>query len=633
MRKFKYYLAFFTLCALLMTGCSKDEPTGVDINDPSSEKLATLTIGASLNDILNLNRAHLIDDLPACSDDTPVLASIVLRPGDKDNTSNANDIILDIEIVAEDYNNDNVIDYFTVYEEALKLPAGTYTLRQFFVYSDEDKDMEDLIWIAPFDDGDGEGTLSEFVENPLPLEFNLFDGEKRYVDVEVLCYDQRDVNEYGFVFFDILPRKIYNFCFFANYCVGNRDYPANYSLELWYGTNIENPESNTPLVGPETNMVGYYNNDGEEVDGPTDRPFARPLCIPIPEPGPNDTGAYLTYRLTLEDWDGVYGSAAGTDPIVGTLSWAQILGFLDTDEDGEITDADTANIEYLHLFFDCEDRPGGGDPTCPDGADPDNDNIGLPCDNCPGDANTDQLNSDNDSLGDACDNCPFVDNEDQKDDDDGDDVGDACDQCPDNVGSAGSFGCPDDDCIGRDFDGDGLIGDCDPCPYIFGDECDDGEKGCETAWMYGDHTWTKKDDDDLKISARWGWAEEFGVGSDNFEGGSVGEFPFFAGAGQNDYDNNGYLAGKVTVSSSGSTITVTVEAESDVNLNTLHIYTSDMMPTTAAPGQFDKLNDVDGLTDENPDSDNPNIYQFTYSGDGDFWIAVHGDVCGEDDDD
>ncbi|SDR68828.1 hypothetical protein [Gramella sp. MAR_2010_147] len=414
MKKFKYYLAFFTLCALLMTGCSKDEPTGVDINDPSSEKLATLTIGASLNDILNLNRTHLIDDLPACSDDTPVLASIVLRPGDKDNTSNANDIILDIEIVAEDYNNDNVIDYFTVYEEALKLPAGTYTLRQFFVYSDEDKDMEDLIWIAPFDDGDGEGTLSEFVENPLPLEFNLFDGEKRYVDVEVLCYDQRDVNEYGFVFFDILPRKIYNFCFFANYCVGNRDYPANYSLELWYGTNIENPESNTPLVGPETNMVGYYNNDGEEVDGPTDRPFARPLCIPIPEPGPNDTGAYLTYRLTLEDWDGVYGSAAGTDPIVGTLSWAQILAVLDTNEDGEITDADTANIEYLHLFFNCGEIPDGGGNGC-DQTDPeancDNDDLLNKCD--PSNPNFDGFDCDGDDIDNGAENDGCINNPDK----------------------------------------------------------------------------------------------------------------------------------------------------------------------------------------------------------------------------
>jgi hypothetical protein len=244
------------------------------------------------------------------------------------------------------------------------------------------------------------------------------------------------------------------------------------------------------------------------------------------------------------------------------------------------------------------------------------------------------MNSDGDSFGDACDNCPLVANQDQKDDD-GDGVGNACDQCPDNSGSAG-FGCPDDDCVGRDFDGDGLIGDCDPCPYIFGAECDGGgdddEKGCETAWMFGDHTWTNKDNDGLSISTRWGWAEEFGVGSDNFEGGSAGEFPFFAGAGQNDYDNNGYQAGMVNISSNGTTITVTVTAESDVEFNTLHIYTSDMKPTTAAPGQFDKLVGVDGLTDENPDSDNPNIYQFTYSGDGNFWIAVHGDVCGEDDD-
>ncbi len=72
---------------------------------------------------------------------------------------------------------------------------------------------------------------------------------------------------------------------------------------------------------------------------------------------------------------------------------------------------------------------------------------------------------------------------------------------------------------------------------------------------------------------------------------------------------------------------MTVTAAAGVDLNTLHIYTSDLKPETDAPGQFDKLPNVDGINDSDPSSTNPNVYNFTYSGDGEFWVAVHGDVC------
>jgi Thrombospondin type 3 repeat len=60
-----------------------------------------------------------------------------------------------------------------------------------------------------------------------------------------------------------------------------------------------------------------------------------------------------------------------------------------------------------------------------DGADPDADGVGERCDNCPDEANADQLDTDGDGLGDACDNCPDVANPDQLDTD-GNGIGDAC---------------------------------------------------------------------------------------------------------------------------------------------------------------------------------------------------------------
>ncbi|SDR68792.1 hypothetical protein [Gramella sp. MAR_2010_147] len=344
MKRIKHYLAFCVMFALLLAGCSKDSPTEVVVDDPSSDNLATLTIGASLNDILNLNRAHLIDDLPACSDDIPVLASIILRPGNKENMDVSNDIVLDIEIVAEDYNNDNEVDYFTVYEEALKLPAGTYTLRRFYVYSDEDKDQEDLIWIAPFDDGAGEGTLSEFVDNPLPLEFNLFDGEKRYVDVEVLCYDQRDVNEYGYVFFDIIPEEAIQFCMFLNYCTdAGRHYVGSYSVDVWRWN------SDTESVG-----AVLYTDEENMVSGSGETASAEPLCFILPdEPGTdNDLDEEFYFEITLlSDTPGYDGD----DKLIftGVYSVAEIKARFGTDDQG----IDDGTLEYLHFQYNCGIAP------------------------------------------------------------------------------------------------------------------------------------------------------------------------------------------------------------------------------------------------------------------------------------
>ena len=78
---------------------------------------------------------------------------------------------------------------------------------------------------------------------------------------------------------------------------------------------------------------------------------------------------------------------------------------------------------------------------CSDEVDTDGDGVPDGDDNCPSDANTDQLDTDGDLEGDACevdgdgdgwgdadDNCPLVVNP-QQEDADGDNVGDVCDNC------------------------------------------------------------------------------------------------------------------------------------------------------------------------------------------------------------
>ncbi|WP_290580468.1 thrombospondin type 3 repeat-containing protein [Ketobacter sp.] len=110
---------------------------------------------------------------------------------------------------------------------------------------------------------------------------------------------------------------------------------------------------------------------------------------------------------------------------------------LDTDQDevGNLCDDDDDNDS----LSDSEEASLGTDPLL---ADTDTDSVGDAADNCPLNANQDQLDSDQDSQGDVCDsdddndgvddgadNCPLVSNANQEDAD-GDGEGDACEAPP-----------------------------------------------------------------------------------------------------------------------------------------------------------------------------------------------------------
>ncbi|MDR5590611.1 hypothetical protein [Christiangramia sp. SM2212] len=363
MKIFNRYIAFIAIVAMLFTSCSKDENNPSASDDPSASGTVELTFGALLNDLANraasVNKDHF-DQVPDCADSEPAVARIGFSYG-------GSDYEVDVDILSDE------TGYFTDYSEELKIPVANnssveVTLNSFMVYDGDPEVDGELIWIAPI--AAFEGQFDGYVDNALPFSFDVSDGTKPYIDVEVLCFDRRMVNEYGYVFFDLMPEVIYPLCLFVNYCDENgRHYVADYSVDLFYATGEDRVQLYDHTTAAAMATTGEY-SEGEY--------YADPLCLVVPGPVPNlsDDAPYLYLVIYPEDWDGtgdIDNSPIGEIPI----SWEMVDGLLNGDG--------TTN-EYWHLLIgECEgaltgDGSGGGGTG---DNDLDDDGVTNDIDKCP----------------------------------------------------------------------------------------------------------------------------------------------------------------------------------------------------------------------------------------------------------
>lgn len=311
-------LAVFTL----LSSCSQDNET-----TRGSEDKVTLTFGAILNDLVanRMQSKQAISELPECSDDDPVFIEIILtRNGSAVVGSIATPFRIDL-VAGQIYTKD---------VPELELDPAMYRLDYLTVHNAGG----DVIWIAP----QTNSPLGEFVEMGLPMDIDLRAGVKKYVDVPVLCYDDRDVNEYGYLFFELDTNRAIKFCIFGNYCPpseNDRHYPASYSVSVWSGTDA----TGTPLYTNVYNQTGYYDNGDY---------YAEPLCVALPDTDGEDQ---YYFEITLRSSD-EYGQVEERIIREGILTDTEVKTLFVGDN----------MLDYYHFREGCE-----GDDSPPIFQDPD----------------------------------------------------------------------------------------------------------------------------------------------------------------------------------------------------------------------------------------------------------------------
>lgn len=323
MKKISYYLCYIAVLAMVFTSCSKEEE-----NNPSNDTdKASLSFGAILNDLANqsANKQSDTDDLPECSDATAAYVEIALYQGGQPVVGNTTTPFR-VDLVGG--------QIFTEEVPELELEPGTYSLEHFMVYDTNGN----LLWVAPRG-----GVLAEFVENPLPISIDLGAGVKKYVDVSVICYDDRDVVEYGYLFFDIDTNQAIEFCVFGNYCPpSGRHYPAEYTVSVWSGTSA----AGAPLYTDVPNVTGTYENGDF---------YAEPLCFALPDTDGLDE---YYFEITLRSSD-EYGSVTESVIRRGVINDDIVKAFFDGDN----------NLDYYHF----REGEGCGDDSTPIFEDPQSD--------------------------------------------------------------------------------------------------------------------------------------------------------------------------------------------------------------------------------------------------------------------
>ncbi|WP_168191305.1 hypothetical protein [Antarcticibacterium flavum] len=239
---------------------------------------ATLSFAAVLNDLLPGREAdkQQLGNIPQCSEEAPAFVEVVVTHLEVPVAGTFQEP-LRIKVHRDSQGN-----YFTAERAELELNEGIYHLEYFRVLDEN----QEVIWIAPREE-DGEINFAGMVDSPLPLEIDLRAGTKKYVPVDVICFDDRLVNLYGYLFFDLQTNEAIKFCIFGNYCdeTGRHIDAVSYSVSVWNFSGIEAAPKGAVLYEELQNAIVIEDDFENEISVT----YAIPLCLALPDtPGQDE---------------------------------------------------------------------------------------------------------------------------------------------------------------------------------------------------------------------------------------------------------------------------------------------------------------------------------------------------------
>lgn len=362
----------------LLASCSSD-----DYNSSiPQEESSFISFSTVLND--QLIRSAAIQN-SNCSNANPHFVEFILsQNGSPVVGSNIKPFRVEVSKLPLDIDGDGTKEFFTQESSSLELEPGTYVLEYFKVFEENGNEL----WIAPYKNNSS--GFSDYVTNSLPMEIDLQAGVKEYVDVEVLCYEDRFSNQYGYSFFTLEENEVIPFCIFGNFCLedGRHAEATRYSVSVWnYSGDPENPQG-TNLYSDQQN--GILITDYEDYSETS----AEPLCLALPDTEGIDE---YYFEITLLEFN------YETDESV-------IRTGVITDEDVRNLFVNDDSVDYYHFregncnledspqLFDETDEEPEIDPNL------DTDGDGHPdiTDNCPYQYNENQQFGTPDYYGEAC---------------------------------------------------------------------------------------------------------------------------------------------------------------------------------------------------------------------------------------
>lgn len=258
----KKFLFFTMLVAVIFSSC-KQELTGPD---PDADLQEVVFIGANAGNGGTLKDGRTLKDETDCS-------------------LNADYAMIVID--GETYYALTFIVNDVLYTQAIKLNANvTYHLEEFILFHDGGTPgfsvanrADDIEISAVPHEGSNFG---ELVLNPLDLEFTLDPFEKRQVIIELLCLEESNYDDFGFIWFQPEITLVQQIWIFGDFCTKfyeeyqgslyenqsgglQVDMPAIYEIEVYHNGDYEATYSNADTFG-ETPLAVLYIDRPEITD-------------------------------------------------------------------------------------------------------------------------------------------------------------------------------------------------------------------------------------------------------------------------------------------------------------------------------------------------------------------------------